>query len=495
MQGTYQASSSLLYLDFPSWCSQHALPDHDFCTAEQDAIKLLRSRSRLAKAATTRPDEPRLSVPNNYNMVEWLRQLGHTNPSALNVLHITGTKGKGSTAAFTESLLRQHFCRTHQPAKTGLYTSPHVLTERDRIRVNSVPVSEAVFAAAFFDIWHALRCGEPGAGHKPGYLQLLALMSVRIFQQQGVAVAIYEVHAGGRKDATNVFARPVACGFSRIALDHDADLLGPGVYRVAWHKSGIMKQARPAFSVAQDEVPGAVLRAQARETGAPLREVRVHAGLPTHANVGERAQKENASLAIALASAALSDRGEKLSAADIEQGITQCAWPGRFQHMHLDGVHWFLDAAHNELSLPVAVSWFKAQSQSVQSEHASSPRRRVLIFGHASDRSTQRLVDVLLESASQHDLAFDEIIPSSYSRYGIPIPELVAKEQLEFWQTKSLRAPIRHAITANVAINMVKALRKSSPETHFQVLITGSAHLVGQSLGALGGEELIMATE
>lgn len=331
------------------------------------------------------------------------------------MIHITGTKGKGSTAAFTESILRQHFARINQPIKIGLYTSPHILTERDRIRINFAPVAEDVFAAAFFDVWRALRCAEPG--YKPGYLQLLALTSVHVFKTQGVDLAIYEVHAGGRKDATNIFERPLACGFSRIGLDH-ADLLGPGVDRIAWHKSGIMKKARPAFSVAQDEVPGAVLKAQAEEIGAPLHEVDVHPDLPAHPNVSQQAQKENASLAIALAKAALSERGHELSASDVELGITMCAWPGRFQHLHRDGVHWFLDSAHNELSIPVAISWFKSQSVSVKEEYASHPCKLILIFGHSSDRSTERLVDVLLESASEHDVAFDKVILSSYSRYG-----------------------------------------------------------------------------
>ncbi|KAM3533866.1 hypothetical protein MY4038_002856 [Beauveria bassiana] len=112
-----------------------------------------------------------------------------------------------------------------------------------------------------------------------------------------------------------------------------------------------------------------------------------------------------------------------------------------------------------------------------------------------TDRSTECLVVVLLKSALQHDLAFDEIIPSSHSRYGISEVKSVSKEQLKIWQTKGLRAPVRYAITANVAIDMAKGLQKGSPETQLQILITGSAHLVGQSLGALGGEEVVKTTK
>lgn len=338
------------------------------------------------------------------------------NLSALNVIHITGTKGKGSTAAFTESLLRSHFTRLNQPIKIGLYTSPHIITERDRIRVNFDPVSEDLFASSFFEIWHALRCGEPG--YRPGYLQLLALLSVHIFKKVGVDMAIYEVHAGGRKDATNIFEQPVACGFSRIGLDH-ADLLGPGVDSIAWHKSGIMKKGRPAFSVAQDEVPDGILKAQADDIGADLVSVDTYPALPTHPNVSHQAQKDNASLAIALANQALADRGSALSADDIERGITKCAWPGRFQHLQRDGLHWFLDSAHNDLSIPVAVSWFTSTSTDIEREKKPQKCKKILIFGHSSDRSTEHLVDVLLDSCASHDVAFDQVILSSYNRYGM----------------------------------------------------------------------------
>ncbi|KAF1733787.1 hypothetical protein CRV24_005317 [Beauveria bassiana] len=124
-----------------------------------------------------------------------------------------------------------------------------------------------------------------------------------------------------------------------------------------------------------------------------------------------------------------------------------------FLKLPFDGMHSFLNAAHKQSSLTGSDIW------------------------------------------PLHDLAFDEIIPSSHSRYGISEVKSVGKEQLKIWQTKGLRAPVRYAITANVAIDMVKGLQKGSPETQLQILITGSAHLVGQSLGALGGEEVVKTTK
>ncbi|KAJ9132133.1 hypothetical protein NKR19_g9401 [Coniochaeta hoffmannii] len=199
----------------------------------KNALALLRSRHRPPLS------RPAKNHPNNLDMKSWLAALGHQN-IRFQVIHITGTKGKGSTAVLTESFLRAHFRRTTRTVKIGLYTSPHLITERERIRIDSEPVSEEAFAKHFFDIWHALIENCDGLDNMPGYLQLLALLSVRVFEHERVDLAIYEVHAGGRKDATNFFNRPVACGFSIIGLDH-VDILGPTVKHVAWHKSGIMK--------------------------------------------------------------------------------------------------------------------------------------------------------------------------------------------------------------------------------------------------------------
>ncbi|PQK15490.1 hypothetical protein BB8028_0005g10030 [Beauveria bassiana] len=147
-----------------------------------------------------------------------------------------------------------------------------------------------------------------------------------------------------------------------------------------------------------------------------------------------------------------------------------------FLKLPFDGMHSFLDAAHKQSSLAGSDIW--------------------PLVGPQHRTSRGRAVEVCF---LQHELAFDEIILPSYSRYGIFGVKSVGKEQIEFWQTKGLRAPIRHAITANVAIDMVKGLQKGSqkgsPETHIQDLITGSAHLIGQSLGALGGEEVVMTTK
>ncbi|KAK4107449.1 Mur ligase [Canariomyces notabilis] len=254
-------------------------------------------------------------------MRERLSELGYET-SGLNVIHITGTKGKGSPAAFTDSLIRAHFHRLSRPVKVSLYTSPHLITERERIRINFEPLSEDTFARYFFVVWNTLRKNASDDGDMPGYLQLSALTSVHAFREEAVDVAIYEVHAGGRRDATNIFERPVACGFTTIGMDH-ADLLGD--------------------TIRKEPVAEEVLEKEAAKLDCPL-ELRVPA------------QKRNASLAIRLANAYLGSYNDELSLDDIITGTSRCNWPGRFQTIQKGPHHWALDVAHNPLSLPVALA-------------------------------------------------------------------------------------------------------------------------------------------
>lgn len=249
----------------------------------------------------------------------------------------------------------------------------------------------------------------------PGYLQLLALTSVHAFKNEAVDVAIYEVHAGGRKDATNIFDRPVACGFTTIGLDH-VDLLGDTIQSIAWHKSGIMKSGRPAYSALQEVVVRQILEKEAAELDCPLEFVDACAHLPDHPRLLLPAQKQNASLAIRLANAYLGMSNDELNADDISIGTSLCDWPGRFQMIRNGPHRWALDTAHNPLSLPVALAWFESEVRL-----SSTPReesRRVLIFGHESARDTGELIAAIVRFCDEHDFLFDLVILSPYERYG-----------------------------------------------------------------------------
>ena len=234
---------------------------------------------------------------------------------------------------------------------------------RERIRINGKPISKGLFALRFFEIWEKLPRQATPALDIPRYLQLLTLLSFHVFIKEKVDVAIFETHCGGEYDATNVIRAPLVTAVTSIGKDH-VRLLGPEIENIAWHKAGIFKQGCLAFSALQDpEFPEVTteLKKRAYEKGAVLSFVDIEPTLPTDAGaLKPEVQRINCSLALAVAHAWISQKTPEVqtNTQDILRGIEQFSWPGRFQQINCGSCNWFLDCAHNELSIPHAVAWF-----------------------------------------------------------------------------------------------------------------------------------------
>lgn len=229
----------------------------------------------------------------------------------LRVIHVTGTKGKGSTCAMTESILRS------SGYSTGLFTSPHLWDVRERIRVNGRPVDKRVFIAAFDDLWARLESKADERVGVPAYFKFLTLLGLKIFVEAGLDVVVLEVGIGGRLDATNCVPPPVASGFTPLGFDH-LELLGNTLPLIATEKSGIIKRGSRACFVVAGQPPdaGAVLVEAATKAGVPfslappLADYKVEGGAGAGAGGGAVAlslsgehQRVNASLAVALSGA------------------------------------------------------------------------------------------------------------------------------------------------------------------------------------------------
>ena len=205
----------------------------------------------------------------------------------------------------------------------------------------------------------------------PRYLQLFALVSFHAFIKEGVHVAIYETHHGGEYDATNVIEHPVATVITALGMDH-VQQLGPTIENIAWHKSGIFKHGAHALSSPQDASAAEVLRCRAAEKGVRFQFVENDPDLPADApQLKPDVQRMNCSVAIAAVRYFLEDKATKDTSKDIPQpsswdvlqGISQFSWPGRFQTIVEGGFSWFLDSAHNEMSVSKAAEWFIESSQ------------------------------------------------------------------------------------------------------------------------------------
>ncbi|GBF59680.1 folylpolyglutamate synthase [Trichophyton mentagrophytes] len=332
--------------------------------ADQEAVRCLNSRRARAKSNL---DDMRGSD----DMVKWLQLLGHSveDLNRLNAIHIAGTKGKGSTCAFVASFLKEHGDNTGYPQKIGLYTSPHIRNIRERIRINSEPISQELFTIRFFEIWDKLPMQATDTLDTPRYLQLLALLSFHIFIKESVDVAVYETHLGGEFDATNIISAPIVTGITSISIDH-RNLLGPTIEDIAWHKAGILKPGSVAFSTLQEPAVATVLQQRAAEKGVALKFIGLDSDIPVTAEaLKPKVQRLNCSLALAVFRAWLSAKvppKQRSIDDDIVGGIENFCWPGRYHQINNQNYQWFLDGAHTESSLRHTVEWFAERTSELQ---------------------------------------------------------------------------------------------------------------------------------
>ena len=182
---------------------------------------------------------------------------------SLHVIHVTGTKGKGSTCALTEAALRASGYRT------GLFTSPHLWDVRERIRVDGRPVDKATFVRHFDAVYKRLEETADDRVGVPAYFKFLTLLGLSIFVDAGLDAVILEVGIGGRLDATNCVPPPVAAGVAPLGFDH-MELLGDTLPAIASEKAGIFKPGSAAFTVAQRPDAAASLAGVAAGVGVPL---------------------------------------------------------------------------------------------------------------------------------------------------------------------------------------------------------------------------------
>ena len=437
----------------------------------------------------------------------------------LAVIHITGTKGKGSTSAFSEALLRA------RGLKTGMYVSPHLQEVRERIRINGRPIPREMFGRYFYEIWDLLEKNkdlptevELPTSH-PTYFRFLTLMAFHIFRAERVEATILEVGIGGTYDATNVVSRPVACGIVSIGLDHEA-VLGNTIASIAEHKAGIMKENVPAFTDRQLPEAAEVLARFALTLRAPLflipalDQYRGYSPATLRLGIPGRHQLSNAALALALTKTWLGfRRGELPTAAQFAEpgfrdsgapfqleltaeeakALEETTWEGRCQVIPLpqSGVRLFVDGAHTLESLTACVAWFR--------ESARPDAPRALVCNFSFDRNPARLLRPLMEL--HRETPFGQVVFSpnvatlegskgdTLNNMAPPNPDLSFQQNLRKAWEEAGCGPATVAPTVTDALQLIATFQgdeKAAMDT--DVLITGSLHLVGATLNVVGHE-------
>ncbi|MEF2146046.1 MAG: Mur ligase family protein [Desulfovibrionaceae bacterium] len=259
--------------------------------------------------------------------------------------HVVGTNGKGSTAAFLESLARAHGLRT------GLYTSPHFLDVRERILVNGAMLSAEQWLSAANAVMKMV--GDAGLT----YFEMLTCLAMNAFREAGIELAIMEAGLGGQYDAVRVFDTDIAL-LTPIGMDH-AQILGPELTDIARDKSHVISPGSSALTAPQEREVMDVLQERADHVHATLD---VSPGYAGPLSMPGLHQAVNAGLALASWRKLAGRMGLESSPEREAEALFKTFVPGRFQRVKEAGASWILDGAHNEPALHCLGAALQAES-------------------------------------------------------------------------------------------------------------------------------------
>lgn len=348
------------------------------------------------------------------------------------VIHVAGTNGKGSVCAMVDSIARS--CGR----RTGLFTSPHLIDFRERIKVSGVEIPEENCA----DMLTTLREICERMEMHPTFFEIALAVAMRWFRECGCEIIILETGMGGRLDATTAVPADV-CAITPIGLDH-MQWLGNNLAEIAAEKAGIFVEGKPAVSLPQEDKARMVLEKEANERRTPLEfvaEPLIGYGI---ALAGEH-QQWNAALAVAISHRA----GLPLTADALRYGLANVSWPGRFERILPDVI---LDGAHNPHS---AQSLAKTWREEFPGKKAS------LVFSAVAAKDIEGILELLCPLASKIFLC-----PVNTPR-ATPVGEIAA--------CLPANAP-DHESFANFESAYQAARKHGTP-----VLVAGSLYLVGEA--------------
>ena len=351
----------------------------------------------------------------------FLKRLG--NPAVdRKIVHVAGTNGKGSVCAYLQAILMA------EGKRTGFFTSPHLVSVNERIRMDNVQIDNKTFLEVFRKVLKTVRrMVEDGIEH-PSYFEFLFGMGMTAFAETDVEYIILETGLGGRLDATNAVEKPVLSIITSISLDHTA-ILGDTIRKIAVEKAGIIKPKVPVFFDGSNKEAAEVIRTKGEELGVYCREVTNHAYEIREVHrkyiaFSRRSaydkdvifqvpmcgcyQAMNAELALEASEYLLA--GEEIHMERWKQVLAQLHWEGRMERI---GAHITVDGAHNPGAMQAFVESVKALDESERGE-------MILLFSAVSDKKYDEMIEYLCGNLDVKAY----IVTQIEDERGVPVEEL-----------------------------------------------------------------------
>lgn len=350
-------------------------------------------------------------------------------------IHVAGTNGKGSVCAMLDSI-----CRA-QGIRTGLYTSPHLVSFRERIKLDGEMISEEDVASGLARIREIITSWET----HPTFFEITTTLALDWFQRMKADVVVLETGLGGRLDSTNVVTPEVSV-ITAIDLDHQ-EYLGSTLAQIASEKAGIIKPGIPVVSAPQHEEAAEILRKSAAENNTSIRFVTEPVDkFPV--NLAGSHQKLNAAIALA----ALEAAKIQASGDSIRNGLANVSWPGRFQ---IVGKNCVIDGAHNEAAaMRLAITW----------REVFGDERPAIILGVLKDKDMTAICRALL--------------PIAAGFLAVPVRSHRSSAPEDIVQILRTLDPSVHCKTAPDLAHAFEMIKKMP----HKILVTGSLFLAGEAL-------------
>ena len=359
-----------------------------------------------------------------------LRAMRHPERACRSII-IAGTNGKGSTSATLASIL------TASGARTGLYTSPHLVELRERWMIDGRMIGEDALDRSI----DALRHASEKIGILPTYFEALTLIAFIAFRDAQCDLAVLEVGMGGRLDATNV-VRPIAALITPIGFDH-TEFLGGTLRKIATEKAGVIHRGAIVLTTNTDPAVVEVIRRRAEKFGNRFAIVGEEHETPLRGDF----QRHNVALAVRAA------RELGIDNDALERGVARTRWRGRLERIELGDKTVWIDGFHNAHAVAAILPFIE--------KHLRPPR--LLVFGMMRDKPIDAVVQLLFP-------LFDRVIATEPY-----LPRSASAEEI-------VERAAAMGIDAKAEPNPERALQSAMRSRHRNIVVGGSLYLAGAAI-------------